>query len=190
MSPTLSIFIDVLVMVGLASTIYFTLKLSKNLNNFRNHREEFQALMSELNQNIEQAYEALAALREGSNRSGQDMEQQLEEARHLVDELEMMTKSGNNLADRLGELADKSRASLARTPTHDAQDEIDEQLYKGLETYEKGFQETDIADTPSFAIQDRDFEKPAADSIPSHLQSQAEKELFEALQRNKKKSSG
>lgn len=186
MTPTLSIFMDVLVMAGLATTIYFALKLSKNLNNFRNHRKEFELLIGELNQNIEHAYEALAALREGSNRSGSDMEDQLEEARLLIDELKLMTQSGNNVADRLGDLADQTRAA---PQANDFEDEVDEQLYKGLETFEKGFEE-DAFDGPSFAIQDREFDEPAASADNGHLQSQAEKELFEALQRNKKKSSG
>ena len=183
MSPTLSIFMDVLVMAGLATTIYFALKLSRNLDNFRNHRKEFELLIGELNQNIEHAYEALAALREGSKRSGGDMEDQLEEARLLIDELKLMTQSGNNVADRLGELAENT-GSIARNEDS-FEDEVDEQLYKGLETFEKGF-----AEEPSFSIQDREFDEPFAPADDDHLQSQAEKELFEALQRNKKKSSG
>lgn len=186
MSPVLSLFIDVLVLGGLATTIYFALKLSRNLNNFRDHRKEFELLIGELNQNIEHAYEALAALREGSSRSGRNMEEQLEEARALVDELKLMTQSGNNVADRLGEMADKTRNVTENIATSD--DEVDEQLYKGLETFEKGFD--DDYETPSFAIQDREFDEPFEKEDDGHLQSQAEKELFEALQRNKKKSSG
>lgn len=189
MSPTLSLFMDVLVMGGLAATIYFVLKLSRNLNNFRNHRAEFEALIGELNKNIEHAYEALAALREGANRTGGDMEEQLEEARMLVDELKLMTKSGNNVADRLGEMADKTRGAAAEASPAD---DIDHQLYKGLETYEKGFMEDSVEDIdgPSFAIQDREFDEPFAPAQDgaSDLPSQAERELYEALQKNKRSS--
>ncbi|MCB1531626.1 MAG: hypothetical protein KDJ35_02040 [Alphaproteobacteria bacterium] len=182
MSPVLSLFLDVLVMGGLAATIYFTLKLSRSLNNFRDHRKEFEGLMTELNQNIEHAYEALAALREGANRTGSDLEEHLEDARVLVDELKLMTQSGNSVAERMSMLADEIRS--------DEDDEVDEQLYRGLETFEKGFDEEDY-ESPSFAIHDREFDEPSAPGGDAGgLQSQAERELYEALQRRKKTSNG
>ena len=175
MSATLSLFIDVLVMTGLVATIYFVLKLSKSLDNFRSHRSEFEALMEELNKNIEHAYETLASLKETSMRSGGDIKQQIEEAKALSDELKIMNQSGNSLANRLEDLSSSAAAPSAAKEYSPYGDE-------------GGAFEDDDLGGPSFNIQDRELDGPATDAGGKEFQSQAEKELFEALQRNKKKS--
>ncbi len=176
MSTTLSLFMDVLVMSGLVATIYFVLRLSKSLDNFRSHRSEFEALMEELSQNIEHAYETLASLKEASNRSGGDINKQIAEAKTLADELKIMNQSGNNVANRLESLVASTSGQAAPSQEYSAYGD-DEGEFEG-----------DQIGGSSFAIQDREFDEPAADASGKKFQSQAEKELFEALQRNKKKS--
>lgn len=181
-SGALSLFMDLLVMGGLVTTIYFALKLSKSLNSFRNHRKEFEGLIGELNKNIENAYEALAALKQESGRTTGNMDHQLEEAKALADELKLMMQSGNNLADRLENAAGNAGKALQSSarPQPDFSGLEDEDIFDD----EGGFED----EAPSFFIQDREFDEPAAPG-GADLQSQAEKELYEALQRSKKKRS-
>ena len=181
----LSIILDIVVMAGLVATIYFCLKLSRSLNNFRNNRAEFDSMIETLNQNIEHAYEALTALREESARSGGDIKKQIDEARRLSRELQDV----NALTDRLEEGA---KAKTHKSEEIEQDLDFDQQLYNYIETSERVNsaldEEPEQPDIPSFYIQDRDFDE-ASDLPPEQdFQSQAERELFEALQRNKKRS--
>lgn len=180
---SLSLFLDVLILLGLAATIYFALKLSKSLNNFRKQRKEFERGMQELNQNIEQAHLSLAQIKGFSGTYDAEAQVSLDEARELLDELKLMNQSGNNLADRLEHLASQSsyinQANEFSEPAED-EDDYDEQLYNNLAALEEA-----VEDDEAFSIQDREFDAPASD-----VQSTAEKELLQALKKNQKRASG
>jgi len=184
---TLSLFLDVLILLGLVATIYFALKLSRSLRNFRKQRKQFESMMRELSDNIDKAHASLMMMRGGAGSFEADIGESLGEARALLDELKMMNQSGNNLADRLEQLASRSRYSQASESYGDAldddmlhenndEDAFDEAIYGNIAALEKHAE-----DDQAFSIQDRDFDSSSAPS-------QAEQELVRALKHNKRQS--
>ena len=175
----LSIFLDFAVLIALTGTIYFALRLSKSLNNFRSHKNEMKKLMDELNRNINDAQNAIDGLKTASNHAATDLEDVLHDSRKMAEELKMINEASNNIADRLEGAVSNSKSASA--PSYAAQDE-------------EYFDEPDIANTdegpvepPSFFIQDREFEDGA--EFENEL-SEAEKDLYEAIQNNKKAGKG
>lgn len=199
----LSVLLDIVVLIFLGITIYYALQLSKSLNGFRTYRKEFDGIMSELNVNIEQAYEAVKAMKETGNRSADDLEYLLRESQKMGEELKVINASSNSLAGRLEKLAQTNsrvaqnmRAQSAADDFEDdiAEGEYDAQLYQNVERLERGNAEADdnAAGGGMFAIQDREFggDDTNADTGAGGFQSQAEKDLYDALKvkgGNKKK---
>ncbi len=183
----LSIGLDILVIVLLGVTIYYALKLSRSLNNFRAYRKEFNGLISELGRNIEDAHKVIEKMKTSGSKSGSDLEAVLKESKFLADELQLINEAGNSLAGRLEGLAEKNRRIAQGL---EDEDEYDEQLYKHVEQMEAGLSggRQGGAGGP-FAIQDRDFgENEKDDDGATGLQSQAEQELFKAIQKHKKRA--
>ena len=101
MNGLLSIALDCVVLIGLGVTIFYCIKLSKALNNFRKYRQEFNTLVGELGKNIEHAQDAIANLKNSSFEAGEDLQKVVNNARKLTDELQLMHDMGNSLANRL-----------------------------------------------------------------------------------------
>lgn len=190
--------LDVIILFFLAITIYYTLKLSRGMSRFRQTRKEFEAIVKQLNKNIERAESALGIIKAAGENSSGEVKKILKESRDLVDELKLMNDIGNSLAKRLEKLAEQNRRPAAARAYEEPDvydgDDLDETLYGNLERFETAQQSrAGSADRPSFMIQDRDF----GESSPSDdenwnddfaaLQSQAEQELLQALKRSEKK---
>lgn len=184
----LNIILDIIVLIFLGVTIYYALKLSKSLNSFRAYRQEFNALIADLGNNIEEAHNVIGKMKESGGKSGKDLEALLKESALLADELQFINEAGNNLAKRLEGLAEKN-SRIAQGIEDEDGAEYDEQLYKHVEQMEKKSPISGGAEPEGlFSIQDRDFGYDDAGTAATGLKSQAEIELFEALQRNKKQA--
>lgn len=176
----LSFVLDILVLIGLGVTVFYALKLSKSLNGFRQHRQEMNKLIEELSKNIDEALRAIDGLKLAGERSGRDLQKIINESRAMADELQLVNESSNSLANRLESLAEKNRM-IAQGFEEPGEYASAPESARNI-TNEK----------PAFAIYDRDFGASAEEKdedFAGNLQSQAEKELFQALQKNKKSSS-
>ena len=175
MSVALGLILDVMVLVFLGVTIYYAMKLSRSLNSFRSYRQDFEKLLDELTRNIVEAQRAIHNLKITSGDAGKNLEKTIRESRLLADELQIMNESGHSLAKRLEGGIDKNRRS-APEETASAKSRRNPEAM------------------PSFSIQDREFGDDSdteshdwtSDDFPEHLQSQAERELYSALQKSKK----
>lgn len=183
----LNLILDISILVCLVFTIYYALRLSKNLNDFRAHRKEFEGVIAELSRNINVAQKAIGDLRESSQIYGQELQDIIGESQHMADDLRLVNEASDSLAERLENLAGRnSRIVQGVDDLGDYEDE-DDGLMEG------------VADEPeSFSIQDPDFQGAKEDydvededayfeSEDQEFQSQAEKELYEALRQNKKR---
>ena len=173
----LSLFLDFAVLIALTGTIYFALRLSKSLNNFRSHKNEMKKLMDELNRNINDAQNAIDGLKTASNHAATDLEDVLHDSKKMAEELKIMNEASNNIADRL-------EGAVSGT----------KRMQPSVSEDEEYFDEPEVANTdegplepPSFFIQDREFEDDA--DFEGEL-SEAEKDLYEAIQNNKKAGKG
>ncbi len=186
----LGFFLDILILCCLGAVIYYAMRLSRSLNNFKSHKSEMDALISKLTMNITQAQQAIDGLKSTGGAAGKELQGLIDESRMLFDELQIMNQAGNSLAERLENLAGQAKPS----------DKGNLSLSSIVELSGEGkHASVEVAELP-FSIQDRDFEESAASplsddnwsdgeqdlGIPDELQSQAERELFRALQKKQK----
>lgn len=189
----LSVILDIVVLIGLGATVFYCIRLSKALNNFRKYRQEFNTLVTELGKNIDHAHEAIATLKNSSFEAGEDLQKVVNNARKLTDELQLMNDMGNALANRLERMSDTSRSKMSEKPDFGL-DEIKRTAAQSKETGKAAPQKPrKESDAPSFFIKDRDFEKEdlyeddevmTRDLDDDGFDSQAERELYEALMKN------
>jgi len=200
----LSLGIDFIVLITLGVTIYFALRLSRALNTFRAHRNEFQKVLQELNVNIDRARKAVDHLKSTGNQAGQELQEYIDEAKVLSDEMRLINEAGNSLATRLETLAERNRRIAQGFEEPDLGEDDIYAAGPGGPAGEGGpfhaagagngsyTEETAGESAPGFMIRDPEFEGTGRglpeDSLiqDNDLQSQAEKELYEALRRNKK----
>lgn len=192
----LSLVFDILITCLLGATIFFAVKLSRHLDSFRSNRSTMEGLIRELSGQITRAQEGITVLDELSANRGDELRKSIAKAQGLSDELQLMTESGNSLAERLEAMAVRNRAII---------DEMDDKalglVYPGAKQsapsapamvavktpkYEETLTKAK-AEKPAesfFAIRDPDFEKDDDDiDFNDGFASQAERELAEALRR-------
>lgn len=176
MTINLPLILDGLILLLLGGTIFFAARLSLHLKTFRSNRSELEKLVKDLADQIAQADRAVAGMREAAREGGRDLQQRINEARALSEELQFMNETGNNLAGRLEKVA---TGTAARINPYDGD-------------YEPAISETPGEKRGGFAIQDREYGMDDDDDAPgfllededdgSNLGSRAERELFQALQ--------
>lgn len=188
MEGIVSLVLDGLIVALLAGTIFYASRLSLHLKVFRESRQELEQLIGKLGQQTEVAHSAIDGMRETARQSGRDLQQLINESKALTDELEIMTEAGNNMANRLERNAETAArgqgGDVEAAPTR-SRKPISDVASASV---------TDTQGNAGFMIRDRELdEEPAAaanNTSADGLQSQAEKELFEALQARKKTDAG
>lgn len=200
--PQISFGFDILITCLLAATIFFAVKLSRHLDSFRSNRANMESLIRELSTQITRAQEGISVLDELSASRGDELRSTIAKARALSDELQLMTESGNSLAERLETMAVRNREIV---------DEMDQKalgmIYPGgkpsapvapltatrspkyEETLTKAKADTkrDVSDDSIFAIRDPDFDEADFGQPDDEFSSQAERDLAEALKRRSPK---
>lgn len=172
--PVFSLILNGTILVLLAATIFFAARLSLNLRDFRASRKDLDQLVRDLAAHVTRAEGAIAGMRETAQEAGRDLQEIVNEAKTLSEELQLMSEAGNSLAGRLEKLAERN-GRLAGLPPDD------------------GFAAPSRAKEPAggFAIRDPEFEAGMGgddtfagddEADDGAFQSRAEKELFEALQ--------
>ncbi len=180
---------DIAILVLLATTVAVGFKLTLSLRNFRESRFEMEGLLNRLTSNIERAENAISGLQNAAKNSGVSLQAIINDSKSLGDELHFMNEAGNNLASRLEKLAERNRELVEQVEAAGGvgPQQIQYQTQPPVEEIDEYEDELD-----QFLIQDHDFTRGdddyvLDDTVPP-LQSQAERELFEALSRNKRKS--
>lgn len=187
--------LDGLVLLFLAATIFFAIRLTASINAFRRGRKELDKLVTDLSRNIEKAELAITGLKNSAKDSGRDLQALLNEAKSLSDELQIMTNAGDNLAGRLERLAERNRETVERI------EKTAPAAPSGLATSDlRRVQEHKRAMTgPAFNIRDKEYESgekepdlPPEDDFPDEGagHSKAERELLEAIRKGVKTKGG
>jgi hypothetical protein len=180
----LGLALDIAVLIGLGFTIFYCLRLSRSMNNFRQHRQDMGVLINDLSKNIDEALRAIDGLKIAGDRSGRDLQKIISESKSVSRELQEINEAGNSLASRLENLAGKSRASSQSFETKKEYSDDPPKVHAPPRNT--------AAQKPAFYIQDRDHglndDDPVNDDDDTENMSQAEKELAAALRKNKKPS--
>jgi seryl-tRNA synthetase len=175
----LNVVMDFVVLAALAGTIFYAMRLTRSLENFKSSRNELKDLILQLSQNIDKAQDSIAALKKASNAGADDLENVLHDSRKMADELKMINEASNAMAGRLERLASDNRRA---SPVQDFEDYDDEDEMEDEPP-------SNTLKAPSFFIQDRDVDEDDPEDDKT-FSSQAEKDLYNALQKNKKASGG
>jgi hypothetical protein len=225
-----SLLLDVVILVFLGVTIVFVYRLTKGLEDFKKHRQEFDSTIANLLASIDQADHSVRMLKKVSAQEATNLEMSVAQAKALSEELRIITDSGEGMAKRLEKLAEINRKIVqpnqgasfsrkkrgesysARGSRDDASDKISSPVYREadqkkkaqsydttLKRFDKGSAEN-RHDMPSFMIKDQDSisSNDGADFedidegiiVPKRPQSQAEKDLLDALRSTRKNISG
>lgn len=163
----LGLVLDGLVLLFLGATIVYAARLSKHLKNFRDGRKDLEKLIVDLSTQINKAEGSIEELKSSARNISRELQSQLDEARAMGDDLEIMTRGANNMADRLDKAADRHRGSV-NEPSAPQQ---------------RNVRKPTPDEFPGFAI--RDNEPDQGFTGEDEEGSLAERELLEALQSRK-----
>lgn len=119
MSPYIGLSFDILILAALAATMYRAWTLSKQFNRLQSDRKAFEQLIQALNLAASRAEAAIRALKETTLESAETLQQKINSARGLSDELEIIVQAGDSLAERLEKLAEKNRRAVAPPASDD-----------------------------------------------------------------------
>ncbi len=115
MSPSVSLFVNIVILAALAVTIFYCLRLSRQFNQMRADRKAFETLIQSLNLASSRAEASIRSFKETAVGNGDILQDKINKSRALSDELEIMIQAGDSLADRLQALAEKSRRAATDT---------------------------------------------------------------------------
>lgn len=109
---TFSLLLDGLMVVLLALTLVSVWVLAGRLRYLRDSRQQFEEMVRQFDEATKRADAGVKALQTAASRSGDDLQQRLDRARALRDELSIMIDSADSMARRL-ESAGSGRAAEA-----------------------------------------------------------------------------
>ncbi|MFH1158856.1 MAG: DUF6468 domain-containing protein [Pseudomonadota bacterium] len=112
MSPVVNLFFDIALLTVLGVTVFYCFRLSRQFTLMRADRTAFETLIRSLNVASAKADASIRSFRETAVGSGDALQDKINRSRALSDELEIMIQAGDNLANRLQSLAEKSRRAV------------------------------------------------------------------------------
>jgi hypothetical protein len=101
--------LDVAVLVLLGVTVFYAARLSYFMSHFRQGKNDMARLLADLSRQVTQAENAMSGMRGVAEKAGGQLQEIINEAKFLSDELRFMNESGDNLAGRLEKLAERNR---------------------------------------------------------------------------------
>lgn len=108
----LSLVLEGLVAVLLVATIAYCYVLNRRLGLLKNLHAELHTVIGGFDEAVEKAQHGLDDLKQAGNDIGLTLQDQIDKARALADELSLMTDAGERVADRLDKSVDARRGSV------------------------------------------------------------------------------
>lgn len=175
----LGVVLDGVVILLLFGTIIFAAKLSLQLKAFRDSRAQFDTVIRDLDMRIAAAQESILGLRQAASDNGGVLQEKIDDAQSLYDELSLMTQAADSLAHRLENAADSGHILNRDEP------DIEEARIYDLD--KKGGEAAKAPNPQKFEERLRRIEeKSTEENTNAPLQSQAERDLADALLSKKK----
>lgn len=201
---------DIVVMSLLGATIFYAIRLSRNLEHFRQTRDDLHAVINDLSTHVHRAQQAVEELRAHAGQSAINLQTLITRSEEIADELQLMVQAGDALAGRLENLASKAsgaeqqRAEQALPDVEDFYQPPPQKMQSQPVPIvpERPYHNGDVMQQAhaggfggAFAIRDRDYEAESTgaeaeadweddDPILS-LSSQAERDLAAVLRRRR-----
>lgn len=128
--------LDIVIIVLIVIMIAYSVVLNIKLKTFRNAQNEMSALIGQLNGAITSAQASVEILKKAALTEEVRLKELIVKSRLLADELEIITQSGSNLADRIerglvpGQSTLETEESVAEDEDYVENDEMLETLKK------------------------------------------------------------
>jgi len=97
--------LDILIVVLLMAVIVYATRLSLHLKRFRDSKSILENIVTDLSLQIEKANSAIIAMRDAAEKGGRDLQERMNRANAMFDELQSVVEAGDALATRLEKLA-------------------------------------------------------------------------------------
>jgi hypothetical protein len=101
MEKNVLILMDLLVMCGLAGTIFFMRRVYGSIKIIREGRTELQQLLQQLNIHISNAQHSIDNMNKLADEKAKVIQRQIENANAAIDELQFIQRAADNVAQRL-----------------------------------------------------------------------------------------
>ncbi len=108
-----SLILDALIALLLVATIAYAAVLNRKLGVLRDAKSEMEALIVSFSESTERAGSGVESLKQEAGRSGKALQNKVETARGLVDDLGFLIETGTRLAERLDGGVGAARAKPA-----------------------------------------------------------------------------
>ena len=115
MNASASLILDVLILGALGATILYARRLSRQLRDMQADRKTFEKLIEAINGAAARADAATKALKEAASQGGDRLQEKINAARGLAEELEIVIEAGDHVAQRI-EAAAQGRPAPAAPP--------------------------------------------------------------------------
>lgn len=118
MGPMLPLLLDLAIIVLLAATVVYAMRLNQRLNHLREGRGELERLIKVFSEATARAEAGVQGMRRAASESGETLQKTIEKAIALRDELQFMIEAGDSLAGRLEGLVSQApgRGSTSLRP--------------------------------------------------------------------------
>ncbi len=110
---TITFFVEIALEVLLATTLCYCVLLERRLAAVRKGQEGLSRTIGELNMAIAGAGASLRALKSAAGEAAQTLDERLKRARLHIDELSVLTASGERIADRIAQGVDSAPKPMA-----------------------------------------------------------------------------
>jgi hypothetical protein len=105
MNGFLTFFLDLVLTGLLIAGIVYAVRLSQQIAGLRAGREDMERFVAEFSATVDWAEAGVRGLKQAARSSGDDLEQLIEKAQAMRDELQFLTASADKIASRLGDSA-------------------------------------------------------------------------------------
>jgi hypothetical protein len=112
----LSIVVELLLSVLLLATICYCAVLERRLSALRKGQDGLKDTIGSLNAAIVAAGESMRALKASASGAAQTLDERITRARGMIDELSLLTSSGERIADRIDKSAAPKPTMNGATP--------------------------------------------------------------------------
>lgn len=122
---TVGLILDGVMVILLALTIISVWVLAGRLKYLRDSRKEFETMIRHFDDATKRADSGIKALQTAASKTGEGLQQQLDRARSLRDELSIMIESADSLARRLENASASGKPAEAAKPAAPAESRVD-----------------------------------------------------------------
>ena len=113
MNSTFAIFLDLLVIGLMAATIVYAVSLNRSISKLRDGKAELATLLANLAEAVAHADVAIKGMKAIAGEYDSSLSQRIGTARALIDELNVINETADNLAGRIEKAVHGGRSALA-----------------------------------------------------------------------------